>query len=404
MNRPRILVITGGHLCRNPRVVKEADTLGRAGYDVTVLGVRNHPPSETHDATLRQGAAFRHVAIEGLTGWAARQRRLQSALARHLVRRFRWSTPLAFGPARALLARARRLPAELTIVHTEAPMWAGTRLLADGRRVAVDFEDWHAEDLLAADRANRPQALLVDIERTLMQRAAYVSTTSQALADALHARYGGHRPAVIANSFPLQPDPRDGEPGDPPAFFWFSQTIGPGRGLESFIAAWAQTKQPSRLVLLGEPRSGFVDELLRPVPESRRNAIEWRPLVPPAELPAVIAQHDIGLALEVREILNRDLTVTNKILQYLNAGLAVVATATAGQREVLAQGPEAGLLVESNDPTALAAVLDEMLADRARLARCQRAARKLAERRFCWEREVPNLLTLVRNALEQDSQ
>ena len=42
----RILIISAGHLCRNPRVVKEADALGRAGHDVTVLTVRNHATAE----------------------------------------------------------------------------------------------------------------------------------------------------------------------------------------------------------------------------------------------------------------------------------------------------------------------------------------------------------------------
>ena len=34
---------------------------------------------------------------------------------------------------------------------------------------------------------------------------------------------------------------------------------------------------------------------------------------------ATVARHDIGLALEQPFIVNRDLTITNKILQYMNA-------------------------------------------------------------------------------------
>jgi len=56
-----------------------------------------------------------------------------------------------------------------------------------------------------------------------------------------------------------------------------------------------------------------------------------------------IAEHDIGFAGEMPHCRSRDLTVTNKILQYLLAGLAVVASGTAGQRrgnEILReQGP-----------------------------------------------------------------
>lgn len=399
MNQPNILVITGGHLCRNPRVVKEADTLARAGYAVTVLSVRNHPPSDVFDESIRASAAFRHVVVDDLASPGGRWRRLRMSVARRLARRFGWQSPQAFGPVHALLRQARRLPAELTIVHTEAPMWVGRELLDQGRRVAVDFEDWHAEDLLPADRAIRPQRLLAEMEGELVRRSVYTSTTSAVLAGALQARYGGKRPGIITNSFPLQPDPRTGPLGRPPRLFWFSQTIGPGRGLEEFFSAWTRTRQPSQIVLLGEPRPGYKDQLLASVPAERRSAVAFRPLVPATELPTVIAQHDIGLALEVGTIVNRDLTITNKILQYLNAGLAVMASDTAGQREVLSHSPEAGVIVKLDDPIAFAAALDRLLADSSVLSARQGAARRLAETHYCWEHEIPNLLALVDQAM-----
>jgi len=188
-------------------------------------------------------------------------------------------------------------------------------------------------------------------------------------------------------------------PREVPALFWFSQTLGPGRGLEQFLAAWARTRHESRVVLLGEARAGFAAQLRALVPESHRPRLEFLPLVPPADLPALIARHDIGLALEQPFIVNRDLTITNKILQYLNAGLAVVASDTAGQREVLAHEPGAGLIVKTDDTAAFAAALDGLVADRGQLAARQRAARRLAETTYCWEREAPRLLALVAGSL-----
>jgi hypothetical protein len=122
--------------------------------------------------------------------------------------------------------------------------------------------------------------------------------------------------------------------------------------------------------------------------------------VPPEELPALIAQHDVGLALEDAAILNRDLTITNKILQYLNAGLAIVASDTAGQREVLARSPDAGIILSRTaDATEHARQLDHLLTDRAALAARKQAARLLAETHYCWEKESPRLLALVEKAL-----
>ena len=220
------------------------------------------------------------------------------------------------------------------------------------------------------------------------------------LARALQAKYGGRCPAVISNCFPLQPDPHRGPVGQPPAFFWFSQTLGPGRGLELFLSAWRQTRQPSRLSLLGQPSPGFDRLLLSHLPAACHPLVSFLPPVLPADLPATIARHDVGLALEQSSIVNRDLAVTNKILQYLNAGLAIAASDTSGQREVLAQRPDAGFLLNLSDPGDTANRLDQLLSDRPELSRRQHAARRLAEEVYCWEKEAPRLLSLVAEALQ----
>ncbi len=398
----RILILTNGHLARNPRVLKEASCLGAAGHAVTVLGVRNHRPSVPLDAGLTARAAcFQLEQIQMLDGPRAWLRRARVRLARELAGRGGRPSIHALGPASALLRAARAHPADLIIAHNEIAHWCGLRLLDAGRVVAADIEDWHSEDLLPADRAGRPLELLRKIEEGLLHRAAGVTTTSEALSSALHARYGGRRPEVLTNSFAL-PAPRSPDSatdGEPPAFFWFSQTTGPGRGLEEFLAAWSLCKRPSRLVLLGEVREAYAEHLRSLAAPERRHFIRFLPLVAPDELPSLIARHDIGLALEKAEIPNRDLTITNKILQYLGSSLAVVATPTAGQREVLAGDPDAGLLESFSSPTEAARALDSLIADPAALARRRAAARRLAEERYCWEREAPRHVARIERLL-----
>ena len=404
MSTARILIVTNGHLCRNPRPLKEATTLGQAGHDVTVLSVRNHAPSEIIDREILRNAPFRRVVVDAAAGFngdsslVVWSRRVRQWLARTATAHLGLATIESLGPAHALLSLALRHSADLTIVHNEVPHWLGTRLLKCGRRVAADIEDWHSEDLLPSDRAGRPLPLLRAVERSLLHQAVYTTTTSHALAEALHERYGGRRPHVIANAFPLQPLPAR-DRSAVPSFFWFSQTLGPGRGLELFLAAWARTQTPSRVVLLGESSREYAAGLVGRLPAHLRPRLEFLSPVPPHELPAVIARHDIGLALEQGFIVNRHLTITNKILQYLNAGLAVVASDTAGQREVLARDPNAGLIVEPHETTAFAATLDSMLADRAHLVVRQNAARRLAENHYSWALEAPRLRTLVDAAI-----
>ena len=250
-----------------------------------------------------------------------------------------------------------------------------------------------------ANRAHRPLKILRRVERSLLQRAGYTSTTSEALASALQERNGGSRPVVLTNSFPLQPDPHAGPPGKPPSIFWFSQTLGPGRGLESFVEAWGRTRIPSRLVLLGDPQGSMADELRAQAPIGRRQDLGFLKPVSPEELPGLIARHDIGLALERSDIPSRDLTITNKILQYLNAGLVVLASDTKGQREVIARDPAVGQITDFSDSSMAASAVDRLLSDEAALGARQAAARRLAEQFYCWEHEAPRLLDAVATAV-----
>ncbi|MDI1249704.1 MAG: glycosyltransferase [Lacunisphaera sp.] len=407
MNPPRkILILTATHLCRNPRVVKEATALGAAGHDVTVLTVSFQERFERMDFELMRGLPFRRLTVDYSAADRATRlrdfvRRAQTRLARSLLETLHLESPSTLGPAGPLLRRARSLPADLTIVHTEIPIWIAQYLLRDGRRVAVDVEDWYSEDLLHADRRGRPVRLLRRAEDFVLNRAVYALATSHSMAEALVAAFHCPRPLVVRNVFPLQPVARTHRPPaeGPPSFIWFSQTIGPGRGLELMMSAWARTTRPSRLFLLGDERPGFCAYLRHRLPAERRGDLQVIPLVTPDQLPGKLAEFDIGLALEPRHPVNRNITITNKLFQYFNAGLAVLATDTAGQREVMRAAPDTGLLVQAHETTQLAAQLDALLGDPGRLRAMQLAARAAAEREFCWEREAPVLLAAVERAL-----
>lgn len=402
----KVLILTSAHLCRNPRVVKEATTLGAAGYDVTVMSISVQVRFERVDRELIRGLPFKRVTLDYAADTAHARladffQRGATWVARRACRQLRIETAQTLGPASALLNFARGFPADLTIVHTEIPIWAAQFLIRDGRRVAVDVEDWYSEDLLYADRQSRPLKLLRHAEEFALRHAVYSSATAQSMADALTGAYHCPPPIIIRNSFPLQSRSRVDRPGctGAPSFIWFSQSIGPGRGLELFFAAWARTTQPSKVYLLGDERPGYRQKLLARLPPVRRGDVHFIPSVTPEELPFKLAEFDIGLALEPSWPRNKDITISNKIFQYMNAGLALIATPTAGQMEVMTAAPDSGLVVTAHETTEYAAKLDALLGDHSRLRAAQCASRAAAERAFCWECETPRLLTAVAQAL-----
>lgn len=404
-NRPKILILTSGPLCRNPRALKEAWTLGETGNAVTVITIANDLRFEAIDRELLENAPFEKVPLDlranpSHSRIAPLLQRVKTWAARRAAR---WGiqSPDAFGAYGPLLGAARARPADLTIAHTEVALCVACALARDGRRVAADFEDWHSEDLLPSAQEGRPLRLLRAVELRLLRTAAYTTTTSESLAAALQQVSGGARPIVLTNSFPLQPAPPARPATRPPELIWFSQTIGPGRGLEMFLEAWTVSSERSRLRLVGDLAADYAASLTARIPPAHRKDLEFVPLLHPSKLPGFLALHDIGLALESTTPPSRDLTITNKILQYLNAGLAVFATRTAGQNEVLSRAPGAGVTVSVDSPAALARELDALLRDRDSLAAMGRAARLAAESTYCWEKESPRLVETVDRALQR---
>jgi glycosyltransferase involved in cell wall biosynthesis len=106
-------------------------------------------------------------------------------------------------------------------------------------------------------------------------------------------------------------------------------------------------------------------------------AVHWVDWVPAAQLPALVAAHDVCLGIFGTG--DKALCVVpNKVFQGAAAGCAIITSDTAPQRRAL--GP-AAVLVPPGDPRALADALLRLAADRAGLASLRgQAARRAAER------------------------
>jgi glycosyltransferase involved in cell wall biosynthesis len=404
----RVVILTGNHLCHNPRVVKEAAALANAGFDSVVLGAWSDEKLKQRDQVLMRSLPFSFLPVIDTTDdrWAYARTQLRGKVASLMHRLAHIESRLQLGfVCSTLMQAALRAKADLYIAHSEAGLAAAADLLGYGRCVGLDLEDWFSQDLLPEARRFRAVGLLDRLERTLLTQARHATCPSHAMSEALAAAYGCTRPAVVYNAFPwadrkmidgLSRDRRDRRV---PSIHWFSQTLGSGRGLEDLFSALPLLRNDVEIHLRGNPAAGFESWLRARAPENAHKRIVVHGLVPNAELLSRIAEHDIGFAGETPAIRSRDLTATNKILQYLLAGLAVVASDTVGQREVARQASGAVFLYPSGDSAALAYHLNLLLEQPRRLRRAKAAALRAAERTFCWERQESALLDAVTKAL-----
>lgn len=403
-------------------MVKEADALSAAGFSVHVLGGAYTSELRKRDEELTADKPWRYHATYDLTRsttarlWLKAQRRFGLFLWSRRGWANRWQIFYGTGNlSRAVV----RVDADLTIAHWEAALPAVVAQQRRGRPTGIDMEDWFSEDLLPSARSSRPIELLALFEKELLTNSVHSTCTSGAMADALVARFGCRLPLAIRNVFssgerhaldgewkdrsgmeeflseniPANERPR----GAPVSIHWYSQTIGPGRGLEELLEA-AEGLQGDFEIHLRGGRGGYSSWLDELSGTTLRPRIHIHNLVHNDGLLSRIAEHDIGFAGERTEPPSRDLTVTNKFYQYLQGGLAVVASATAGQKEGASEAPGAVMLYQPGDVEGLRQVLQLLIHDRIKL-RAMRAAAWEAGGRLCWENEAPKLVESVEKAI-----
>lgn len=403
----RICIVTPGQLGSNPRVVKEADALTEAGHDVTVISTRVLEAVEPRDAAVLAQARWRSLRAD----LREKGRRLAPRLRQEAARRlfgltgagaddgFSFYTP-------ALRELVNRTPAELYIGHYPAALpLAGAAARASGGAYAFDAEDFHPGDR-AEGEAPDETAILDAIDRRWLEGCAYVSAASPGIAEAYAGRYGLPRPTVVLNVFqaaeaPPAPTPA-GSASPGPSVYWFSQTIGPDRGLEWALEAIAKARAKPHLYLRGAIAADYAEALRSQARsldvEDRLHLLE--PIAPDRLIPQM-AEYDLAYVGETGHTPNRKIAITNKLFSSLLAGVPVIASDIPAHRGLAELCGGALTLFGLGDTDALAETIDGLLGEPGNLAAARQTAWRLGQERFNWDREKTVLLDLVAGALQR---
>lgn len=410
--RRRICIVTPGYISATPRVVREADALSAANFDVRVVCTQGHLTDvRAFDRAVLAGRAwqaaiFRWSKDERDERWAFYRTGLRQRAVRAVARAASGVgglTERAEGRAFPELAKlAARQPADLYIGHyptgLAAARWAADR---HGAEVGYDVEDLYADTFADSAHWAASRSRILTIEQRHVSGCCYISAVSAPVADVFRARYLVARPAVVHNAHPWSDRAGlDGavkeRQGPALSLFWYSQTVGLDRGLQDAIRAMGRAGVPLQLHLRGFVDPAVKAEFTRLALECGiPNALHFHPACAPSELLSRAVEHDVGLALEMGDSLNRKLTVTNKLLLYLVAGLAVVASDLPGQRSVMTTCPDAGVLWRPGDIEAMAQQLRLWSASRGALRAAKDAALAAGRDRWNWEHEAAGLVAVV---------
>ena len=348
-----VAMVVYNDLMHDARVHREASTLADAGYLVTVIGVRS---SDTPSLVGWEG-----IPVVRLDIGTHRSLRLRYA-------RF-WRD--AYGQ----LVHMRPDAIHAHDLDALLPAWLAAALLAVPL-VYDAHELWTELPSLVGRPLSR--GIWRALAAVLVHRSDAVITVADGIARELAKRYGVS-PVVLRNlpprGEPPKPLPLRDMVGCPAAtpLFLYQGSLMSGYGLDRAIAAMERLPG-GHLVIIG---SGPLGEGLRE--QARRSSasdrISFLPAVPFAELPRYTTAADIGLFLGESEGLNLQLSLPNKVFEYIAAGIPLVSTDWPEVGRLVRQY-DVGRLVRPGAPIeeivrAVEAVLDdrESLAENCRRAR-----------------------------------
>jgi hypothetical protein len=397
----RICVVTAGHLATCPRMLKAADAFLAEGYDVRVISTRTTGWATVADADIAASRGWRWRVVnygraEAPATWlhSGARHKVARALASMVTSVPRTVAAAAFGRVhRELVDAILEEPADLIYGGTTgaiaAAAEAGHRA---GTPFAVDFEDFHCAEHESSPEGDLSNDLGRLVMRVASAGAAFVTAGSGAIARACHDELGiAAMPINNVFSLPAMApsDARSRGPRSEFAAYWFSQTIGPGRGLEDVVRALGLTTRPASLTLRGCPKAGYAERLLAlAAREAPRVRIAIEPPTPPASMIDACRAFDLGVSAEQGRIRNRSLNLPNKATTYPLAGLPVALTDTAGQSPLANDLGPGALVFAPGDAASLAEQMLPLMTNPARLEEAREASWRAARARWHWEHEL----------------
>jgi glycosyltransferase involved in cell wall biosynthesis len=387
---PRVCMHVIGIARTDERVKREATALRDAGVAVTIVDVESDA-TRARDEDL-SGIHLRHVIMP----------------SRYAQTRFKpW---FLFKTARLIFRAALELarqPADAYHAHDDNALPA-VFLAARLRRKPLVFD---AHELpLSEPSVTRWRTLHRFAVRTLrhmVRHSAGVITVSPPIARQIQATYGGP-PATLVRNVPVFHDSLANSCEIHTHLGLSPQTrvslyqglLQKNRALDVLVRAAKDLDPGNVIVLMGTgPSRTDLETLI--AQEGVGERVRILSAVPYDQLLRWTASADLGLILyRADHSLNVRYCLPNKLFEYLMAGVPILASMLDAVADVVTTY-DVGRIVESLQPPAVAAAINQMLADREQLDRMRANCLAASRERFRWDVEQQGLIELYAHVLRR---
>lgn len=262
-------------------------------------------------------------------------------------------------------------------------------------RLVYDSHEYFTE---VPELVSRPfiRSIWLKIEQWIFPHLSDVMTVNDSIAGFYEAKY--NVPVKVVRNLPISADlskptmnrKQWGIPEEARVFLFQGAGINIDRGAEESIDAISLVPG-AVLVFIG---GGDVIQQLKNKVKSKgiEGKVFFIPKQPFNELIRFTHMADFGLTLDKSSNLNYKYSLPNKLFDYIQACLPVLATDLHEVKNII-EKYDVGLITSSCDPQILAGKMIDMMSDTARFARWKKNL-KFAAAELCWEKEQQKFLAL----------
>ncbi len=408
LKNKRIVLLTASHLSSCPRLLKEADLLYKNGAEIHIVYLNSLSlVEEVDDAIRSKNSNWNFHPIYWKGNKSNSRKVLVSKLLYKLNKFLLFNSDYIQSTSKVLIDAALKIKADLYIAHHPSLLPAAAKAAKKyNAKFIYDIED--AFPFVEGGRfLSNPDTVVFNIENKYINNASLITTASPLYTTLYKSLYQLKlEPIDLLNVFNVKENGsiiyKDRKDLSKTSLYWFSQTVGLNRGLQDIFNAVNELDSTIyELHIRGNCSEEVKQNLLNLIksPQHLQN-IYFHELVSNDELEIRNAEHDIGLALEIPITLNRELCISNKILDYISKGLMVIATNTKGHEYILTELNANQYLYNPGDSAELASIINDLISDKGELETLKANCLELATSKYNWDTHSQTWLKGVVNLLK----
>ncbi len=405
----RILIISKNEICYNPRLLKAADYLSEKGCDIEIFNpIVGIATKKIYDESI-QGKNWKILENDiskrsffSKSKWLVVSV-LHSALSK-LQTKFKGRIAFDAFLNKGLLfngINSKRKYDWIIINLVDNLPFAAKLKTTTGAKLIYDSQEYFVGQY--QKYAKSELDWVITAEKNFIHEADIVISTTAVMGDRLKKDYNLKAPVVRVRNVPSRHMLKHETlinselPTKDLKLIWHGMGIyfNNTRGVHILVQALSKVKSNVHLTLQGTlntVQQNILKEYIKQY--NLQDKISVRPPADPYKIVESLKGFDIGLIGELPEEDNQKLTSSNKLFDYINAGLAVIASDLPGLRETVSDF-NVGQLYTSGNIDELAKAIDLLANNRELLKSYQENSKSVSARELFWENDFVNVWNII---------